>query len=188
MLERGKIIQMALLRLGNITSYNDDRSRIYKSCEDIIENVISNVCSESSLNFQTTNVTLTEYSVEANGEYRYNLPIDFLSICIRPKKIRSVTGRINSPLKDMLYPRKVYTRVQGEYIYSNSNKLELHYARKISLNEFPEYLKEVLIWRLACEIALVNPAFVERLPYCEMKANEELVKVQVREGMGEIYE
>lgn len=188
MLEKGKIIQTALIRLGNITSYNDDRSRIYKSCEDMMDSIISSICSESSLNFQTTNVKLTKYGTAENGEYIYNIPNDFLSVCIRPKKIRSLNGYIDSPRKEMTYPKKTYSRVQGEYIYSNSDNLSLHYARKIPLTEFPDYLEEVIVWRLACDVALINPAFVERLPYCEMKANEALVKVQIREGMGEIYE
>lgn len=187
MIDKGNIIKNALLKLGDITNYNDDRSRIYQACETLIEDVVKSVCSDTSLNFNNTIVRLTTNDIE-DGEYKFNLPIDFLGIAKMPKIRRTVSSYATPPSVEFAYYNKDYTRVQGEFLYSNKSDIKLCYSRNIPLNEFPDYTFDLLVWKLARDISLINPAFIERLSYCESKIKEELYKVQKSEGVGVFYE
>lgn len=190
MIDKGKLIENALLRLGNISDYNDDRSRTYIACSTLIPSIIKKTCSNNSLNFAVSKVVLTTHNFdEESGEYIFNLPADFLGIAKRPIKRRIVSNRIISALNEISYSsNSTNVRLQGEYIYSNRSKISLYYTRELPITEFPDYMFDYLVWTLATEACLMYPAFTERLGYCETKASQALLSIQKLEGFGVAYE
>jgi len=187
MIEKGNVISNALTRLGNISDYNDDRSRTYQATDSILPLVLQKVCSDTSLNFSVSKVKLTQYDKEVDGEYRFNLPVDFLGIAKRPKQRRSVSNRIIPVSMEMAFAQRETMRLQGEFIYSEKSEITLYYNKKLPLSEFPDYMFDYITWKLATEMALMYPQFTERLQYCELKATEALYDIQKAEGLGVAY-
>lgn len=194
MIDKGRIISFALLRLGNVNDYNDDRSNTYEACDKILPSILESICSDTSLNFAVSKAKLTQYeeAEDETGEYKFNLPADFLGISKRAKLKRSVSSEIIPVSVEMGYASSSITRnstrLQGEFIYSYSPEITLYYVKKIPLSEFPTYMFDYITWKLATEMALLYPSFTERLGYCETKAKEALYEVQKLEGFGVAYE
>lgn len=185
MLERGYIIEQALITVGNITDYNDNRSASYQMASKLLDAIVDKTCKNNEFNFCSTTVTLTESVVSSEtGEYCYNIPEDFLGIkksiqlnTRTPFRVESIRELVNSS-------NKISLRVEGEYIYSYENPLKLNYVRKIPLSEFPPYMEDYLIKALAVRLAQALPAFADKLPLLKQELKEEKADVTLSEGSG----
>lgn len=183
MLEKSKIIELALIKVGNITDYNDNRSNIYKIATTLLDDIADTVCKSNEFDFPSTTVKLTisELNVET-GEHRYNIPEDFLGIKKKPV-INSRTPFTVESIESLVNSRRgIDLRIEGEYIYSYSNPLILNYVRKLELTEFPDYIKDYLVLMLAITLAQTLPMYADRLPYLEGKLSIERINVILAEG------
>lgn len=131
MLDRGEIIQKTLLKLGENSVYNDNKSEIYISCGVIVDSVIDNIAYSSAFLFNAITVELTTFD-KVDDEYKFNVPIDYLNILRCNKKYR----------------------LENEYIYSDENSIKIQYCRRIDLSEYPENLFNLLVAMSAREMSL----------------------------------
>lgn len=163
MIDKSKITEMAIVRLGEVgTIYNDNRSEIYKVAEKLLDNIIDTIAVDNNFLFNATTIKLNKSLQEKNilGEYRYNLPIDFLNI-IRAKGCR----------------------IEGEFIYSKDEEAIITYCRKMSLQEFPDYLTNLLIYNLASVLCDAYSAYSDRKTLMLSYYNREVQRVMNIEGL-----
>lgn len=183
MLERGQIIELALITVGNITDYNDNRSNIYQLATKLLDSIADSVCKSNEFNFPSTTVQLTVSELDTNtGEHRYNIPEDFLGIKKKPIVNTRTPFTVESVRSLVRGNKPIDLRLEGEYIYSYSNPLILNYVRRLPLTEFPEYIKDYLVLMLAVKLAQTIPMYADRLPYLEIKLNYEKNNVILAEG------
>lgn len=186
-LQRGQIIQTALLKLGNVNDYNDTRSKKYRACEAMMNSVIEQVCSDNSFRFQSTTVRLTSFDIsKETGEYILNLPQDFAGVQLRVKRPKTV-GKYPERLGTLVDDRTTTNyRIQGEFIYSDTEVVTLNYVRKLQLSEIPLYMQQYIVLVMAKELCLMYPEYNDRLVYIERSIQQERANVQMREGYGRI--
>lgn len=186
-LQQGKIIQQALLKVGNVNDYNDTRSKKYRACEAMMDGVIQQVCSDNTFRFQSTTVKLTYFEISKDtGEYIFNLPQDFEGMQLKPKRSKTV-GKYPERLSVMDNDRKFNNfRIQNEFIFADTPKVVLNYVRRIPLTEIPMYMSEYLSLMLARELCLMYPEYNDRIVYIERRLKEEKANVSFREGYGRI--
>ena len=99
-------------------------------------------------------------------EYRYLLPADYLNIVL-----------FNSPEN---YP----VRFEGEYFYSKDKEVKLTYCREISILNYPNYLKNYLVYRLAYELARTYTGYEEKLPLMNQEMGVAKRKIEKQEDLG----
>lgn len=192
-MERGTLIENALLRVGNMTDYNDNRSDIYKMTDRLLDNVISIICKSNEFSFNSTTVKLTEsVRVSETGEYMYNIPVDFLGVKKKVVRNNPVSYRVESVAALVNAHIRQNFRIQGEYIYSFEKPLILNYVRTMILTEIPGYMEEYFTLMLAKQICLSVRMFADTLPFIEEQlrgerlnvilAEKNLVNLEVRNG------
>lgn len=153
MLSRDRIIQTSLLLLGEVNVYSDNRAEIYKIADALLNNVIDTIASRNDFLFNATTVKLTKYGKnESTNEYIYNKPIDFLN------KIMFTNG---------------IGRLENEFIYSDTDDLELRYCRKIDFNEIADYMFDYFTYALATKIAETYTQYTERLAMLNTRLEQE---------------
>lgn len=152
MLSRDRIISTALLKLGEVSVYNDNRSEVYSIANSLLNNVLDTIASRNDFLFNSTTTKLTVYGKDEDGEVIYNIPVDFLN------KIEFVNGS---------------GRIENEFIYSNDENLELRYCRKINFNEFPDYLFNYLVYALATDMTETYNQYTDRLSILNTRLEQE---------------
>lgn len=152
MLSRDNVIQTALLKLGEVEVYNNNKSDIYKIANKLLDNVLDTVATKNDFLFNSSTVTLTKYGETVDGEFIYNKPIDFLN------KITFLKGE---------------GRIENEFIYSNSEDLQLRYCKKISFYEVANYMQDYLIYALATELAETYTQYTDRLEVLNTRLEQE---------------
>ena len=163
MLTTGNIIQNSLMRLGELGTYNDNGSAIYKRASDLLIKTLDSVAMDTSFLFNATTVNLTDTGhTSVLGENRFNKPVDMLNY------LRT------SPHKGV--------RIEGEFFYTKSSELILQYCRKIKIAEYPPYMEEYLISSLCVEMARSHNTYVDRLGYFEQLKAKEKANVCAIEG------
>lgn len=154
MISRDKVISTALLKLGEVSVYNDNRSREYNIANTLLENVINNIAVRNDFLFNSVTIKLTsDGKNEDTDEYRFNVPVDFLN------KI----SFINDPS----------ARIESEFIYSTSEEVILQYCRKIDFNEFPDYLFNYMTYALALEISETYSTYADRVNLLNTRLEQE---------------
>ena len=164
MLDRGNIIEQAFLKVGDPGQiYSDNRGERYDIAEKLLDNILETVALDTDFLFNATTVSLTKNASSINefGEYRYNRPNDFLTM-IRYSD-------------DM--------RLEGEFIYSTNDALNIMYCRKIILEEYPDYMKNYLILKLAVELCFTYTAYENKIQLILEALSSEKVKVMNNEGL-----
>jgi len=156
MIDRNNVIKNALLKCGEVSNYNDDRSEEYANASLLLKNIINTVASKNDFTFNSTTAKLTKGGVNVLGYNRFNLPVDFLN------KIAFIdsTGYI-----------------EGEFIYSTDDEVFLQYCRAITLEEYPNYMLNYLIYALAVELAESNNSYVERLSILNQRLAKETTDI-----------
>lgn len=149
MIVRGEIIKNVFLKLGENTVYNDNKSELYKNCEIILDNVIDNIAYSTAFLFNAITVELNNVG-EIDGEFKFNLPIDYLNV------IRANTEY----------------RLENEFIYSENQKIKIQYCRKIDLSEFPNNLFNLLVAMTAREMALAYNTYNKKLELMEYEVTK----------------
>lgn len=159
MLVRNTIIQTALLKLGEVSSYSDNRSEEYRIADILLDNVIKNVAVRNDFLFNSKTIQLTLRLTShggkdpITGEYVFNLPSDFAN------KISFIDS--------------VDARLEGEFAYSTEDNLKLQYCRKISLEEMPDYMFNYLVYALATEMAETYSSYISRLTTLNTRLEQE---------------
>ncbi len=164
---RDEIIKNALRRCGNTYSYSDNRSETYKLASDVLNDVLKSLATRDSLLFNSTTVKLTKIGINDSGENRFNLPFDFMN------KIRFVD---------------VQARIEGEFIYSLDDVVTLQYCRSITLEEFPDYMFEVMCLSLALAVAELDSTYADKLSILDTRLKEELKKIFVMQYSTKVRE
>lgn len=156
-MDKGKIIQMAFLRLGKNNEYNDNKSDEYKTATLLCDHIVGQLAKETAFLFNSVTVTLTQYQPSTNvlGENRFNKPADLLNI------IRA----------------DVMIREEGEFIYSNEKEVQLQYCKKIDIVNMPDNLTDLVIYGLCIQLCLAYNSWIERISYFEQKYAEEKAKI-----------
>lgn len=167
MLTKDTIIKNSLLKLGEIGSYNDNRTSIYKTSEALLEErLLDDIAIDQALMFNVVTDELTVWKDKKDNditeEYIYNLPLDCMN----------VIGYI--PFRE--------GRREGEYVYSKEKELKIRYMRRIDITDVPVYMKNYLIILLAIRIAEIYNSYTDRVEYLYRELSKELYNVQKAEG------
>lgn len=160
MIVKDNIISIAMLKLGEVNYYNDNQYDMRKIADKLLDNVILNIAVRNDFLFNSRTVKLTLNLMDKNentGEYRYNLPTDFLN------KIRF----LNDPS----------ARIENEFIYSTKKDLLMQYCYKMSLSDYPDYLQNYMIYALATEMAETYNKYIDRLSFLNQRLEEEKTNV-----------
>lgn len=154
MISRDNVIQTALLKLGEVSVYSDNRSEEYKIANRLLENVINNIAARNDFLFNSKTIELTTVGKDnITDENIFNLPIDFLN------KISFIDNDD--------------ARLESEYIYSTSDTVKLQYCRKINFSEFPEYLFNFMVYSLALEMSETYNSYTDRVSLLNTRLEQE---------------
>lgn len=156
MIQRDRIIRAVLRQVGEVSSYNDNRSDTYTLTNDILTDVLDSLAYRVDLTFNSTTTKLNKYGKNEQDENRFNIPVDFLN------KIRFVNS---------------VARLEGEFVYSTADEVVLQYCRKIDLMEYPDYLYELIVLLTATKLCESNNRFTDRLEILNTRAQEELNRI-----------
>ncbi len=164
MLDRGNIIESAFLKLGEVGQiYSDNRTEQYEVAGKLLDNILETVALDTDFLFNATTVNLNKNINSTNdfGEYRYNIPNDFLTII-----------RYSDNMK-----------FEGEFIYSTNENLNITYCRKIAIEEYPQYMKNYLIYKLSVELCNTYSAYSDKLSAMHWYLSDERTKIMNNEGL-----
>ena len=164
MLDRGNIIESAFLKLGEIGQiYSDNRTEQYEVAGKLLDNILETVALDTDFLFNATTVNLNKNINSSNdfGEYRYNIPNDFLTLV-----------RYSDNMK-----------FEGEFIYSTNENLNITYCRKIAIEEYPQYMKNYLIYKLSVELCNTYSAYSDKLSTMHGYLSDERTKIMNNEGL-----
>ena len=164
MLDRGNIIESAFLKLGEVGQiYSDNRTEQYEVAGKLLDNILETVALDTDFLFNATTVNLNKNINSTNdfGEYRYNIPNDFLTII-----------RYSDNMK-----------FEGEFIYSTNENLNITYCRKIAIEEYPSYMKNYLILKLSVELCNTYSAYSDKLNIMHGYLSDEKTKILNNEGL-----
>lgn len=164
MLDRGNIIESAFLKLGEVGQiYSDNRTEQYEVAGKLLDNILETVALDTDFLFNATTVNLNKNINSTNdfGEYRYNIPNDFLTII-----------RYSDNMK-----------FEGEFIYSTNENLNITYCRKIAIEEYPQYMKNYLIYKLSVELCNTYSAYSDKLSTMHGYLSDERTKIMNNEGL-----
>lgn len=169
MLNKGNVIELALLKLGKNQEYNDNKSDEYIVANKLLDNVVEFLAKDTTLLFNATTIKLTKYSSYKNefDEYIYNKPADMLNII----KIQTDA------------------REDGEYILSKDKEVIITYCRKVDIINLPNYINDLLVYSLCVEMCLAFSSYTDRQEYFIAKQFEEkqkLISNQIN-NLGGIY-
>lgn len=174
MLDRGKIIQTVLLKLGNTTDYNDNEEKEYKIANLLLDDVIREVKINQNYLFNAVEVKLNraEDGVNHRDEYKYHEPVGWLNFVNRPQNVRKI----------------------GKFIFSKEEEVYITYCKEIQFTEIPLNMENVLIYSLAFAMTSAFPQYAKRKGEFEgmlLKGIEEVKisePVEVRNILEEIQE
>lgn len=165
-MKKEDIISNAFSKLGNNGSYNDNGGERYQKANTLLNDFYNNIATDTTFLFNAITVKLTSTGQNELNEYRYNIPIDCLNIinCQNSNK-----GLANY-------------REEGEFIYSTSQELYIHYCRKLDFEELPNKLFDLLVYGLARELSLAFNAYNDRYQLLEIKYQEEKKNIIYQQG------
>ena len=164
MLDRGNIIESAFLKLGEVGQiYSDNRTEQYEVAGKLLDNILETVALDTDFLFNAVTVKLDKNINSKNDfdEYRYNILNDFL-----------VLIRYSDNMK-----------LEGEFIYSTNDSLNITYCRKIAIGEYPAYMKNYLILKLAVELCNTYSAYEHKLNTIHGYLSDEKIKIMNNEGL-----
>lgn len=160
MLDKGRIIKSAFLKLGKNNAYNDNKSDEYIVASSLLDNILDNIAKRTSFLFNAVTVKLTATGKNDLKENRFNLPVDYLNI------IRA---------------NKTY-RIEGEFLYSPEKEIFIQYCRKINISEYPDNLFDYLVASLCMEMAMAFNGYEDRYPVYSQVEYEERNKIINQQG------
>jgi len=157
MLNKGSIISRILTKLGNTRSYNDDMSAEYKVCANLYEVEIKQMKVNKRFLFNATTVYLTyaNRNPNENGEFKYNMPNDPLSII-------SIAGT---------------GRQEGSFFYSPDKDLQMTFCKDIPNNDIPDYMENYLVGKVGFEMAMAYSQYQAKAPIFQQIMDEESIGV-----------
>lgn len=184
MIEKGSIVRLAFLFLGETGNYNDNRSERYSIATELLDNILNTIACDNSFLYNATTVKLTTTGKKnAIGEYEFNKPVDFLNeiMTLDFDKTRVVPNRMTPA--NWYGPTRLIARQQGERYYANKSSFALIYCRKISATETPTYLEKFLIYSLAVKLAESFSSYSDKLEMANYRMQEAEAKINALEGI-----
>lgn len=157
MLNKGSIISRILTKLGNTRSYNDDKSAEYKVCANLYEVEIKQMKLNKRFLFNATTIYLTyaDRNRNSNGEFKYNLPNNFLNIV-------SVAGT---------------GRQEGAFFFSPDQNLQITYCKDIPNNDIPDYMENYLVGKVGFEMSMAYSQYQAKAPIFQQILDSENIGV-----------
>ena len=165
-MKKESIISNAFSKLGNNGSYNDNGGERYQKAVNLLDDFYKNIATDTTFLFNAITVKLTSTGQNQQGEYRYNIPIDCLNIINCQNS--------NKGLENY--------REEGEFIYSTSGELFIHYCKKLDFEELPDKLFNLLTYGLARELSLAFNAYNDRFQIMDSKYQEEERNIIYQQG------
>ena len=165
-MKREDIISKAFSKLGNNGSYNANGGERYQKAVALLDSFYENIATDTTFLFNAITVKLTSTGQNEQGEYRYNVPIDCLNVIN--------CQNINRGLENY--------REEGEFIYSLSSELFIHYCKKLDFDELPDKLFNLLVCGLAKELSLAFNAYNDRYQLLDAKYQEEKRNIIYQQG------
>lgn len=165
MLSKDKIINLAFLRLGEQNQlYNINITDRMKIADTLFDVVISELATDNNFMFNARTIRLTKNIKDKNlrGEYRYNLPTDYLN-------------RIW--ISDRL------ARIESEFIYSKEEEVDLCYCYEMSLSDYPPYIEQLVVVKLAIRLAEAYDTYSSKIPRLEQERMDIINRITVSEGL-----
>lgn len=158
MLNKSGIIRKALLKVGEVGSYNDNKSDVYKIADVLLSGILDDLGAREDFlfNSRTSILDLNSQTTNEFGEFRYNIPSDFLN------KIRFIEGD---------------ARIENEFIYSFDDRVVLRYCFKAYYSDYPDYLYKYLVYALAVELSESFNQYRENLKIMNVRLQEETIKI-----------
>ena len=74
-------------------------------------------------------------------------------------------------------------KLEGEFIYSTNDSLNITYCRNIAIEEYPQYMKNYLILKLAVELCNTYSAYENKLGVIQGYLSDEKIKIMNNEGL-----
>lgn len=165
MISKDKVINLAFLKLGEQNQlYNINITDRMKIADTLFDVVIDELAIDSNFMFNARTIRLTKNIKDKNlrGEYRYNLPTDYLN-------------RIW--ISDRL------ARIENEYIYSREDEVDLCYCYKMNLSDYPVYIEGLIVVKLAIKLAEAYDTYYAKIPRLEEERIDIMNRIIVSEGL-----
>lgn len=165
MLVKQTIIDLAFLKLGEqVQLYNSNITDRLKIASLLFDEVIDQLATDSTFMFNSRTIELDKNlnTQNSRGEYRYNKPNDYLSI---------------------VWTSDRNARIENEFIYSKEDTLEICYCFKMNLSDYPDYIKGLVIPKLAKKIAETYDGYYQKIPFLEKEIMDETNKIVTQEGL-----
>ena len=132
----------------------------------MLDDFYKNIATDTTFLFNAITVKLTSTGQNQQGEYRYNIPIDCLNIINCQNSSKGLENY----------------REEGEFIYSTSGELFIHYCKKLDFEELPDKLFNLLTYGLARELSLAFNAYNDRFQIMDAKYQEEERNIIYQQG------
>lgn len=165
MLNKSDIVNLAFLKVGeqnqlfnmNITDRLAIASTLFEQC-------INEIATDSNFMFNAKTVLLNLNLLDKNyrGEYKYNLPIDYLN-------------------KIWISDREA--RIEGKFVYSTQEKVEMCYCYKMDLVDYPDYVTQYVVLKLAIKLTEAYDIYAHKKQWLEAELRDSTNKLLVSEGL-----
>lgn len=165
MLDKQEIIDLAFLKLGEHNNlYHTNITDRLKIASLLFDEVIKELATDATFMFNSRTIRLNKNLHETNyrGEYRYNKPNDYLT---------------------RVWCSDRHARIESEYIYSKEDNLELCYCYTMPLNDYPMYLRKLIIPKLAKKLAETYDGYYQKIPLLQTEIMDETNKILITEGI-----
>ena len=165
MIEKQTVIDLAYLKLGEQNQlYHSNITDRMNIASMLFDEVIDDLGTDATFTFNSRTIKLTKNSEVENsrGEIRYNKPNDYLS-------------RVWSSDNMM--------RIENEFIYSKDKDLELCYCFRMHLSDYPDYIKNLIVGKLAIKIAETYDGYYAKIPILQREVMNEINKIVIQEGL-----
>lgn len=165
MLNKTKIIDSAFLKLGEQNQlYNTNISDKNKIASSLFDEVIDEIAVDSNFTFNSRTILLSLNSQSQNfrGEYRYNIPSDYLN------KVRCSDR---------------FLRIENDFFYSFDKDIELTYCFRMNISEYPDYIRKYVTIALAIKLAEAFDTYYEKIPRLERDLALSQNQLMLSEGL-----
>ena len=165
MLNKDNIINLAFLRLGEQNQlYNINITDRMKIADTLFDDVINDIATDSNFTFnaRTVKLNLNLNDTNSRGEYRYNIPVDYLN---------------------RIWISDRFARIENEFIYSTSDDLEMCYCYKMNISDYPNSIQPYIVVSLAIKLAEAFDTYYSKIPRLEAQRLDMINKMLVSEGL-----
>lgn len=165
MISKDNIINLAFLKLGEQNQlYNINITDRMKIADTLFDTVIDELAIDTNFTFnaRTVKLTLNLNQKNSRGEYRYNIPTDYLN---------------------RIWISDRTARIENEFIYSKEEDLEMCYCYTMALADYPKFIEPLIVVELAIKLAESFDPYYSKIPRLEYQKRDMVNKILVSEGL-----